>query len=132
MVNEGLMVVPGTQVIKLVENFESHFGKVREQLIPCDSSMQLEDVPNELVPADAAVFRSIVGLCLYLSRDRPDMSFTVKEVSGKMSRPTLMSLQHLRKLVGYLKRSGDLGSLLKYPDQNLHSEVLDFRIIQRR
>ena len=27
MVNEGLMVVPGTQVMKLVENIENHFGQ---------------------------------------------------------------------------------------------------------
>ena len=116
LVEQGLMVVPGTQVMKLVENFESHFGKVREQLISCDSSIQLEDVSNELAAADAAAFRSMVGMCLYLSRDRPDISFTVKEISGKMSRPTLTSLQHLMKLVGYLKRSGDLGVLVKYPE----------------
>ena len=91
MVSEGLMVVPGTQVMRVVENFENHFGKVREQLIPCDSSIQLQDVSKELAQADAAVFRSIVGMCLYFSRDRPDISFTVKEVSGKMSRPTLTS-----------------------------------------
>ena len=60
------------------------------------------------------LFVHIVGMCLYLSRDRPDIGFTVKEISGKMSRPT--SLQHLKKLVGYLKRSGDLGVLLKYPE----------------
>ena len=78
MVSEGLMVVPGTQVMKVVENFENHFGKVREQLIPCDSSIQLQDVSKELGQADAAVFRSIVGMCLYLSRDRPDISFTVR------------------------------------------------------
>ena len=116
MVSEGLMVVPGTQVMKVVENFENHFGKVRGQLIPCDSSIQLQDVSKELGQADAAVFRSIVGMCLYLSRDRPDISFTVKEVSGKMSRPTLTSLQHLKKLIGYLKKTGDLGILLKYPE----------------
>ena len=44
------MVVPGTQVMRVVENFESHFGKVREQLIPCDSSIQLQDVSKELAP----------------------------------------------------------------------------------
>eukprot|EP00435_Cladocopium_sp_Y103_P024601 s2953_g6.t1 len=116
MLSEGLLVVPGTQVTKVVENFESHFGKVRERLIPCDSSIQLEDVSNELSLADAAAFRSIVGMVLYLSRDRPDISFTVKEVSSKMSKPTLTGLSPLRKLIGYLKRTGDLGVLLKCPE----------------
>eukprot|EP00435_Cladocopium_sp_Y103_P026361 s4949_g6.t1 len=116
MLPEGLMVVPGTQVTKVMENFESHFGKVREQLIPCDSSIQLEDVSNELSLADAAAFRSVVGMVLYLSRDRPDISSTVKEVSSKMSKPTLTGLSRLRKLIGYFKRTGDLGVLLKCPE----------------
>ena len=115
LVTNGLMVVPGTQVHKVVEVFENHFGAVRGQLIPCDASIQLEDVSAELTSTDAAVFRRVVGMCLYLSRDRPDIIFPVKEVSGKMSRPTLTSLQHLRKLIGYLKKMGALGILLQYP-----------------
>ena len=47
---------------------------MREQPIPCDSSIQLEDVSNELAPADAATFRSLVGMCLYFSRERPDIN----------------------------------------------------------
>jgi len=50
-----------------------------------------------------------------LSRDRPGIIFPVKEVSGKMSRPTLTSLQHLRKLIGYLKKMGDLKIFLQHP-----------------
>ena len=83
------MVVPGTQFHKVVEVFENHFGAVRGQLIPCDASIQLEDVSAELTPTDAAVFRRVVGMCLYLSRDRPDIISPVKEASGRMSRPTL-------------------------------------------
>ena len=40
----GIMVVPGTDVKSIVETFETHFGKVKNQTIPCDSSIQLEDV----------------------------------------------------------------------------------------
>ena len=83
------MVVPGTQVHKVVEVFKDHFGAVRGQLIPCHASIQLEDVSAELTPTDAAVFRRVVGMCLYLSRDRPDIISPVKEASGRMSRPTL-------------------------------------------
>mgnify|MGYP007058683112 CR=1 FL=1 len=74
LVANGLMVVPGTQVHKVVEVFENHFGAVRGQLIPCDASIQLEDVSAELTSEDAAVFRRVVGMCLYLSRDRPDIA----------------------------------------------------------
>ena len=99
----------------MVEVFEDHFGAVRGQLIPCDASIQLEDVSAELTPTDAAVFRRVVGMCLYLSWDRPDIIFSVKEISGKMSCPTFTSLQHLRKLIGHLKKMGDLGIFLQHP-----------------
>ena len=115
MVEKGLMVIPGTQTAKLVERFEEHFGKVRVQTVPCDASIQLEDASSELEPSDASWYRSIVGMCLYLSRDRPDIMFTVKEVAARMSKPTLTGLQHLRKLVGYLKHTGELGIFLQCP-----------------
>ena len=83
--------------------------------VPCDASIQLEDASSELEPSDASWYRSIVGMCLYLSRDRPDIMFTVKEVAARMSKPTLTGLQHLRKLVGYLKHTGELGIFLQCP-----------------
>jgi hypothetical protein len=48
LVTGGLMVVPGTQVHKVAEVFEDHFGAVRGQLIPSDASIQLEDVQQML------------------------------------------------------------------------------------
>ena len=60
-------------------------------------------------------YRSIVGMALYLGRDRPDAIFAIKEFAGRMSRPTLISLQHLKKLVGYLKHTGNVGVKLSYP-----------------
>ena len=38
----------GTDVKSKVETFETHFGKVKSQTIPCDSSIQLEDVSQPL------------------------------------------------------------------------------------
>ena len=40
-VDHGLALVPGTNIDKLVENFESSFGQVRVQHVACDSSIQL-------------------------------------------------------------------------------------------
>ena len=53
----------------MVELYEHCFGKTRPQAIPCDSSIQVED-------------RS---------------AFTVKELSGAMSRPTYTALQRLKR-----------------------------------
>ena len=95
----GIMVVPGTDVKNIVETFEAHFGKVKSQTIPCDSSIQLEDVSQPLSQVDAG-WCSVVGSCLYLGRDRPDLVFTIKELASRMAKPTLNALQHLRKMVG--------------------------------
>ena len=40
-VDHGLALVPGINIDKLVENFESSFGQVRVQHVACDSSIQL-------------------------------------------------------------------------------------------
>ena len=75
----GLALLPGTSAEKVVQLFEQQFGKVRPQAIPCDGGIQTEDRSDELAPKDAFGYRSVVGTCLYLARDRPDLLFTVKE-----------------------------------------------------
>ena len=107
--DDGILITPGVPIEKIVEAYESAFGAVRAQMVPCDSSIQLEDVSQALKPTDASNYRSIVGMALYLGRDRPDAIFAIKEFAGRMSRPTLISLQHLKKLVGYLKHTGNVG-----------------------
>ena len=62
----------------------------------------------ELSCDQAFGYRSVVGTCLYLARDRPDLLFAVKELSGSMAKPTVTALQRLRKLVGYLKTNPDV------------------------
>ena len=42
--------------------------------------------------------------------------FTVKELATSMARPTLCSLQRLRRLMGYLKSSGNMGMKLEMPE----------------
>ena len=84
----GLALLPGTSIAKVIHGFEAYFGKARPQTIPCDSSIQTEDLSASLNSADAYAFRSVVGtVLLYLARDRPDLLFTVKELSSSMSNP---------------------------------------------
>eukprot|EP00435_Cladocopium_sp_Y103_P044674 s1582_g12.t1 len=110
-----LMLTPGTSVSKVVSAFETAFGPARAQKIPCDGSIQLEDNSEKLKPNDASQFRSIIGLCLYVARERPDLMYTIKELACAMAAPTLTSLQRLRKLVGFMKTLGDVAVKLKTP-----------------
>ena len=57
----------------------------------------------------------MVGTCLYLARDRPDLLFTVKELSGAVAKPMFTALQRLKKLVGYLKGTPDYCVVLDVP-----------------
>lgn len=68
-----------------------------------------------LAQVDAGWYRSVVGSCLYLGRDRPDFVFTIEEVASRMAKPTLNALQQLRKMVGYLRTTGELGISLHVP-----------------
>lgn len=110
-----LMLTPGTTVDKVVKLFEKHFGIARKQTIPCDASIQLQDTSTTLGPKEASAYRSVVGLCLYVGRERPDLMFTIKELACSMSNPTLVSVQRLRKLIGYMKQVGDVGLRLDAP-----------------
>ena len=52
---------------------------------------------------------------MYIGRERPDLMFTIKELASSMASPTLSSLQHLRKLIGFMKHVGDVGIHLSFP-----------------
>jgi hypothetical protein len=80
--------IPGIPVEKIVEAYEEAFGATRAQVVPCDSAIQLEDVSQPLKPADASSYRSVVGMALYLGRDRPDAIVVIKKLAGKMNRHT--------------------------------------------
>ena len=58
----------------------------------------------------------MIDLLLYVARDRVDVMFAVKELSSCMAAPTLLALQRLRKLIGYLKSSGNMGMKLSIPE----------------
>ena len=106
--SDGLLIIPGTTVEKVVAYFERFFGPARSQKIPCDSSIQNQDESRPLTGGDSKCYKSVIGLLLYVARDRVDVMFAVKELSSCMAAPTLLPLQRLRKLIGYLKSSGNV------------------------
>jgi hypothetical protein len=90
-------------------------AKARAQTIFCDQTIQVEDVSEPLGTHEAYAYRTVIGTCLCLARDRPDLLFVVKELSGAMGKPTLASLQRLRTLAVYLKLTSDICVLLLAP-----------------
>ena len=85
-IGAGLAFVLGTNIDALVLKFEEKYRRVRNQ----SNNLQREDVSSELSSADGSFYRMCFGVCLYLSRDRSDIVFPVKELASKMSRPPLI------------------------------------------
>ena len=114
----GLALIPGTKASRVIELFESHFGKARPQSIACDASIQTEDVSEEVDQRHAHAFRAVMGTLLCLARDRPDLLFVVKELSSSMSRPTLTAISRLWKVICYLRATSDFWMVLCFRDTN--------------
>ena len=101
-VSDGVVVKPGKYISsnqKLLEVFEEHFGMVRVQ-VPADSGIQVQDKSHEIHGFDATACRSITGMAPYLAQERHNVSYCIKEFSSKRVKPTDLSLERLKKLLG--------------------------------
>ena len=101
----GLKVHPGKYAESMVEAYEGKLGKAKVQKLPCGPEIQEPDGTTLLDYELAGLYRSLVGCGIYLSQDRLDVSYTVKELASTMSCPTAASLKKLGKLIGYLKHT---------------------------
>ena len=115
-VAEGLKILPGKYAESMVEQYEAQMGRVKTQKLPCGPEMLEQDGTALLNGELASLFRSLVGCGIYLSLERMDVSFAIKELASSMACPTTGSLRKLGKLVGYLKATMGQYSLLPYPD----------------
>eukprot|EP00435_Cladocopium_sp_Y103_P029374 s3084_g7.t1 len=64
------------------------------------------DLP-ELSQEDVTLYRRITGILMYLATDRPDVLFTVNELTSAMSKPTKAALEALKHLTRYLLKTKD-------------------------
>ena len=54
--SDGIMLVPGTTVEKVLKCFEGFFGKVRLQKTPCEAGIQQENQSQQLGPQDSSSY----------------------------------------------------------------------------
>ena len=62
-----------------------------------------EDCNQLLDDQEASKYRALVARCNYLSPDRPDVAYSVKELARNMSSPTKGNWAQLKRLGRYLK-----------------------------
>ena len=71
-----------------------------------------DDRSAALGPADAAKYRSALGVALYLSNDRIDICYSVRVLAGFMSAPTQSAWKGLVRLTKYLLNTMGYATLL--------------------
>ena len=89
---QGLKILPGNYAESMVEQYEAQVGKAKVQKLPCGPEMLEQDSAALLNGELASLFRSLVGCGIYLSQERMDVSFAIKELASSMSCPTTGSL----------------------------------------
>ena len=103
-----VLVEPGT--IHIQRN-SRHFDKLFEitgvkvsmhaKKTPCHDLMNEPDKTNELDPAKASLYRSAIGVLMYLSSDLIECAYTIRGLAQYMAKPTQRSWVLLRRLCLY-------------------------------
>ena len=84
--------------------------------------MEIPDKSPELSSHDASMYRTCMGILLYLSADRPQCQYVIRYLSTFPSKPTEKSLMVLKHLVGYMAAHSEQCMSLKW--KGLHAGVL--------
>ena len=98
----------------------------RARTIPTHSTLDVcspDSVKEEemLSKEEAKIFRSALGICVYISQERADVQFAVRMLASFMSNPTKNSMNALKKLASYLQWTGDM--CMRFERATLRSNV---------
>ena len=99
---------------KYIDSLVKIVGSVRKSKVPGEVQVDGREVEDEKV----SKFRSAVGTLLYISCDRPDCQFLIKELAGQLQRPTVGGWRTLEKLVGYLVATKDFHTVMSSGKRN--------------
>jgi uncharacterized membrane protein len=72
---------------------------------PGTNNPTTQSLDTPLSGADYSRFRAVLGKVLWLSHDRPDVCFAIKEVARFQTQPTEQTWQQLKRCVRYLRTS---------------------------
>jgi hypothetical protein len=111
-------------------------AKTQNKKNPGHSDIDREDTTAELTAETSTVFRTCVGILMYLANDLPHCQYVIRHLSTYSSEPTEKSMVVLRHLVAYFACHGDISVLLKwtgrcsgiyhgYPDISQSDNVLE-------
>ena len=110
--------------------------KHQNKKTPAHSDIDREDATEDLSGDVASIFRTCVGILMYLANDVPHCQYVIRHLSTYSSKPTQKSLTVLKHLVAYLASHSEISVSLKwngrnsgiyhgYPDISQYNNVLE-------
>ena len=96
--------------------------RLQNKKSPGHSDIGIPDKTEELSAHDGSVYRSCVGILLYLSPDLPQCQYVIRYLSTFSSKPTQKTIIVLKHLVGYLAGHADQYVSLRW--KGIHSGLL--------
>ena len=115
---DAIITIPDEKHIKAVIAAAGISARDRSE-VPSKQLNLLETEP--LGEADAKLYRSAVGSAIYLSLDRREIQYAVKEAARHMSQPRKCDMQAVKTLAAYLQSHPHVGRVTTC-DPNCSSE----------
>ena len=121
MKEDGILIQPNATYVPKLTSLLKVTGR-RKKGLPYHATLEsfsadLAVDAENLAGEQAAMFRSGLGLTLYVAMDRPDIQFAVKTLSSYMSRPSTKAMAALKHLASYLDGTPDNGVLLRMTEE---------------
>ena len=84
----------------MIESFVAKYGKVKPQQVPCGN--EAREISNAVLlpPDEASPYQSLVGSGIYLSQERIELGYVIKQLASGMRSPSRGHLQVMRRLIG--------------------------------
>ena len=111
--NDGLFVSQGKYAREILVKFNMHGCKPIDTPIP--GGWRKEDATSTEV-VDATVYRQLVGSLMYLVNTRPDICYTVNQLSQAMVKPTKLFWKAGKHVLCYLIGTSGYGLWYKQED----------------
>ena len=108
------------KLLKALDLTEDSKGRDTPITKPVVGSDQDEELPVE----QWTQFRGVVGILMYMSTDRPDIQYTVNELSSLMSKPTQRGWESAKHLVRYLLKTKDYALFFGREAENCDDVVI--------
>jgi len=110
---DGILIQPNAAYVPKLVAMMKVSGR-RKKGLPYHATLETFNaefaVESEMLDGQqAGLFRSGLGLTLYMAMDRPGIQFAVKALSSYMSRPSVKALSALKHLASYLEGTPDDG-----------------------